>query len=278
MLQSNKVAFIGSGAMGEAMIKGLLARALIRPEQITASDPIEARRQTIARDYGVRTTGDNQEAVDQADVVVLSIKPQVLGKVLPGLGGKIRRDALVLSIIAGAPIATLAAGLGHDRIVRTMPNTPAQVGKGMTVWTATPAVSEAQRQETRLVLGALGEELAVDDEAYLDAATGLSGSGPGFVFLLLEALIDAGVQVGFSRDDAQKMVLQTVEGSVALVRSTGLHPAELKNRVTSPAGTTAAGLFELEAAGVRAALIRAVVAAFERSRELGAAASQEGKA
>ena len=218
MLQSNKVAFIGSGAMGEAMIKGMLARALIRPEQITASDPVEARRQTIARDYGVRTTGDNQEAVDQADVVVLSIKPQVLGKVLPGLGGKIRRDALVLSIIAGAPIVTLAAGLGHDRIVRTMPNTPAQVGKGMTVWTATPAVSEAQRQETRLILGALGEEIAVDDEAYLDAATGLSGSGPGFVFLLLEALIDAGVQVGFSRDDAQKMVLQTVEGSVALVR------------------------------------------------------------
>lgn len=277
MLQSNKIAFIGSGAMGEAMIKGMLDRGLIRPDQIVASDPVETRRQAMVQAYGVQATADNLAAVDQADVVVLSIKPQVLGKVLPALGDKLRQDALVLSIIAGASISTIAHGLGHERIVRTMPNTPAQVGKGMTVWTATAAVSEAQRQETRLILGALGEEIAVDDERYLDAATGLSGSGPGFVFLLLEALIDAGVQVGFSRADAQKMVLQTVEGSVALVRSSGLHPAELKNRVTSPAGTTAAGLFELEAAGVRAALIRAVVAAFERSRELGAVSSQEGK-
>lgn len=277
MIQSDKIAFIGSGAMGEAMIKGLLDQGLVRPEQIVASDPVEGRRQAMARDYGVRTTADNLEAVDGAGVVVLSIKPQVLGKVLPPLGGKLQREALVLSIIAGAPIFALANGLGHDRIVRTMPNTPAQVGKGMTVWTATPAVSEAQRQETRLILGALGEEIAVDDESYLDAATGLSGSGPGFVFLLLEALIDAGVQAGFSRADAHKMVLQTVEGSVALVRASGLHPAELKNRVTSPAGTTAAGLFELEAAGVRAALIRAVVAAQARSRELGAVYSQEGK-
>lgn len=277
MLQSNKIAFIGSGAMGEAMIKGMLDRGLIRPDQIAASDPVETRRQAMVHAYGVQATADNLAAVDQADVVVLSIKPQVLGKVLPALGDKLRQDALVLSIIAGASIATIAHGLGHERIVRTMPNTPAQVGKGMTVWTATAAVSEAQRQEARLILGALGEEIAVDDERYLDAATGLSGSGPGFVFLLLEALIDAGVQVGFSRADAQKMVLQTVEGSVALARSSGLHPAELKNRVTSPAGTTAAGLFELEAAGVRAALIRAVVAAFERSRELGAVSSQEGK-
>lgn len=277
MLQSSKIAFIGSGAMGEAMIKGMLAQELVRPDQITAADPVEARRQAMARDYAVNTTADNQEAVDRAGVVVLSIKPQVLGKVLPILGGKLQRDALVLSIIAGAPISALASGLGHDRIVRTMPNTPAQVGKGMTVWTATPAVSEAQRQETRLILGALGEEIAVEDESYLDAATGLSGSGPGFVFLLLEALIDAGVQIGFSRADAQKMVLQTVEGSVALVRSSGLHPADLKNRVTSPAGTTAAGLYELEAAGVRAALIRAVAAAHARSRELGAVYNQEGK-
>lgn len=277
MLQSNKIAFVGSGAMGEAMIKGMLDRGLIQPTQITASDPLEARRKAVADAFGVQTTADNGAAVEQADVVVLSIKPQVLGKVLPGLGASLRRDALVLSIIAGAPIAVLASGLGHDRIVRTMPNTPAQVGKGMTVWMATPAVSEAQRQETRLILSALGDEIAVEDELYLDAATGLSGSGPGFVFLLLEALIDAGVQIGFSRADAQKMVLQTVEGSVALVRATGLHPAELKGRVTSPAGTTAMGLYELEAAGVRAALIRAVAAAFARSRELGAASSQEGK-
>jgi pyrroline-5-carboxylate reductase len=275
MLELKKIAFIGSGAMGEAMIKGILAQGLVQPAQIAACDPVEARRQQMAGQYGVTTGADNRAAVAAANVVVLSIKPQVLTKVLAELHGQVPADALVLSIIAGAPIATLRDGLGHDRIVRTMPNTPAQVGKGVTVWTATPAVTEAQRQQTRQILEALGEQVPVDDEGYLDMATGLSGSGPGFVFLLLEVLIDAGVQIGFSRADAQKMVLQTVEGSVALVRATGLHPAELKNRVTSPAGTTAAGLFELEAGGVRAAILRAVEAAYRRSQALGAVDSKK---
>jgi pyrroline-5-carboxylate reductase len=214
--------------------------------------------------------------VQDADVVILSVKPQILPKVMAELKGQIPAEALVLSIVAGVPIVTMQTGLAHDRIVRTMPNTPAQVGKGMTVWVATPAVTAEQKQQAQAILNALGEQVMAEDEHYLDMATGLSGSGPGYVFLLIEAMIDAGVQIGFSRADAQKIVLQTIDGSVELVRSTGLHPAELKNRVTSPAGTTAAGLFELEQSGVRAAILRAVEAAYHRSEALGALYSQKG--
>lgn len=277
MEELRKIAFIGSGAMGEAMIKGIVAQGLVQPVQIVASDPVVARREQMRTQFGVSTTDTNASAVQDADVVVLSVKPQVLGKVLVELKGKLPANALVLSIVAGAPIHTLRDGLDHARIVRTMPNTPAQVGKGVTVWTATAAVTPGQRQQTQAILSALGEQVMVDDEGYLDMATGLSGSGPGYVFLIIEAMIDAGVQIGFSRADAQKMVLQTIEGSVALVRSTGLHPAELKNRVTSPAGTTAAGLFELEQSGIRAAILRAVEAAYHRSQALGTAYTQKGE-
>jgi pyrroline-5-carboxylate reductase len=262
--------------MGEAMIKGMVAQEVVQAPQILASDPVTARREQMKSQFGVTTTESNLTAVRDADVIVLSVKPQILPKVLAELKGKIPSTALVLSIVAGVPIATMQSGLGHDRIVRTMPNTPAQVGKGMTVWVATPAVSADQRRQTQAILNALGEHVMVEDEHYLDMATGLSGSGPGYVFLIIEAMIDAGVQIGFSRADALKIVLQTIDGSVELVRSTGLHPAELKNRVTSPAGTTAAGLFELEQSGIRAAIIRAVEAAYHRSEALGAQYSQKG--
>jgi pyrroline-5-carboxylate reductase len=277
MQEIRKIAFVGSGAMGEAMIRGIVAQGLVQPAQVMASDPVVARREQMRAQFGVSTTDTNVNAVQEADVVVLSVKPQVLGKVLAELQGKVPATALVLSIVAGAPVQVLCEGLAHARVVRTMPNTPAQVGKGVTVWTATPDVSADQRQQTQAILSALGEQVMVDDENYLDMATGLSGSGPGYVFLIIEAMIDAGVQIGFSRADAQKMVLQTIEGSVALVRTTGLHPAELKNRVTSPAGTTAAGLFELEQSGLRAAILRAVEAAYHRSQALGAAYTQKGE-
>lgn len=276
MSELQRIAFIGSGAMGEAMIKGLIAQDVVQAPKIMASDPVGTRRDQMKAQFGVSTTDSNRSAVKDADVVVLSVKPQILPRVLAELKGHLPTEALVLSIVAGVPVATMQRGLAHDRIVRTMPNTPAQVSKGMTVWVATPAVSPEQRKQTQVILGALGEQVMVEDEHYLDMATGLSGSGPGFVFLLIEAMIDAGVQIGFSRADAQKIVLQTIDGSVELVRSTGLHPAELKNRVTSPAGTTAAGLFELEQSGVRAAIIRAVEAAFHRSEALGAQYSQKG--
>lgn len=276
MAELRRISFIGSGAMGEAIIKGLVAQEVVRASQIMASDPVATRREQMESQFGVLTTSSNLEAVKEADVVVLSVKPQILPKVMAELKGQIPPEALLLSIVAGVPIATMQRGLDHDRIVRTMPNTPAQVGKGMTVWVATPSVTAEQRTLTQQILNALGEHVMADDEHYLDMATGLSGSGPGYVFLLIEAMVDAGVHIGFSRADALKIVLQTFEGSLALVRSTGLHPAELKNRVTSPAGTTAAGLFELEQSGVRAALIRAVEAATRRSEALGAQYSEKG--
>lgn len=274
MLNDAKIAFIGSGAMGEAIIKGILAKGLVTPAQIVAADPVAARREHMAREYGVAVTPDNTEAITGATIVVLSVKPQVTGDAFPGLRSNIPAAGLVLSIMAGVSVAAICEGLQHNAIVRSMPNTPAQVGKGMTVWMATPEVTPAQREQAALVLEALGEQIAVHDEAYIDMTTGLSGSGPGFVFLLIEAMIDAGVQIGFSRADSQKLVLQTIDGSVELMRQTGLHPAELRNRVTSPAGTTAAGLVELEAGGVRTAIMRAVQAAYARSVELGAAQNE----
>lgn len=270
MLNGTKIAFIGSGVMGEAMIKGLLAQGLTTADCLHASDPWLERLDFIHTTYRVAVTPDNGAAVRDAGIVVLSVKPQSLPKVGKDLHSKIHPDALVLSIIAGARISTLQHKLYHDRIVRAMPNTPGQLGKGMTVWTATEQVVAEQRKQTEALLGAMGEQLQVDEESFLDMATGLSGSGPGFVLLLIEAMIDAGVHMGFSRRDAEKMVLQTIDGTVALMRASGRHSAELKNQVTSPGGTTAAGLYELEKASIRAIINDAIFAAYHRSQELGA--------
>jgi pyrroline-5-carboxylate reductase len=274
MLKGRRIAFVGSGVMGEAIIKGLLTKGVVDSDDVVASDPVAQRREQIESAYRVATTEDNLAAARGAEIVILCVKPQVSGPVISELSGSIRESSLVLSIMAGVPVAALRAGLQHDRIVRSIPNTPAQIGMGATVWTATVEVTAQQREWTAEILGALGEHVPVSDEHYLDMATGLSGSGPGFVFLLIEALIDAGVYIGFGRDDAEKLVLQTMEGSVALMRTTGSHPADLRNRVTSPAGTTAAGLYELEAGGVRAAIQRAVQAAYLRSEQLGGANDQ----
>ena len=270
MLNGTKIAFIGSGVMGEAMIKGLLAQSLTTAGCLRASDPWAERLEYIHTTYSIDATADNAAAVRDAEIVVLSIKPQSLPKVGKDLHSKIHPDALVLSIIAGTRISTLQNKLYHDRIVRAMPNTPGQLGKGMTVWTATEHVTARQLKQTEAILGAMGEQLQVDEEGFLDMATGLSGSGPGFVLLLIEAMIDAGVHMGFSRRDAEKMVLQTIDGTVALMRASGRHSAELKNQVTSPGGTTAAGLYELEKASIRAIINDAIFAAYRRSQELGA--------
>jgi len=270
-MDAAKITFIGSGAMGGAIIKGILAQGLVTANQITASDPAAARRDMMASEYGINVMGDNVEAVDGATMVILSVKPQVLDLVAPGLMGKIDKDALVLSIVAGVSISSLQQMLEHQRIVRTMPNTPAQINMGATVWMASESVTDEQCVETKLVLGALGKEIRVHKESYIDMQTGLGGSGPGFVFLIIEAMIDAGVQMGFSRADSQTIVLQTIGGSVELVKQTGLHPAELRNQVTSPGGTTAAGICALEKGGLRTTLTNAVLAAYEKSCELGAA-------
>ncbi len=265
---NKKIAFVGPGVMAEAMIAGLLRQKLADPKNITAAGPREERGAELSKKYGIKSTTDNADAVQHADVVVLSVKPQRLTDVMKGLKG-IRADALVLSIIAGATIKKINAGLKHKSIVRSMPNTPGQIGEGITVWAASKEVSEAQQKMARALLSAMGEEVFVEDESYLDMATALSGSGPAYVFLFTEALIDAGVHMGFPRRIAEQLVLQTIKGSASFYEAAARHPATLRNQVTSPGGTSAEALYYLEKAGFRTAISRAVWAAYQRSLELG---------
>jgi pyrroline-5-carboxylate reductase len=278
MLRDAQVAFLGSGVMAEAMIAGLLNQKLIAPAQIIASGPRPERGQYLHTRYGVGVTCDNVAAVNDAGIVVLSVKPQVLRGVLHEIRGHIRSRVLVLSIVAGARIQTISNGLAHAGVVRAMPNTPAQIGEGITVWTATPEVTEEQRGQARTILSALGQEIYVEDEDDLDKATALSGTGPAYVFLFMEAMIDAGVHLGFSRRIAQQLVLQTMRGSVEYARQSTKHPAELRNQVTSPGGTSAEALYHLEKGGLRTVVSRAIWAAYQRSLALGQGKKHGGPA
>ncbi|MEE8567981.1 MAG: pyrroline-5-carboxylate reductase [Anaerolineales bacterium] len=269
MLVDTRIAFIGSGIMAEAMITGLLRQEVTSADCIVASGPRVERGDYLSEKYGVGVTTDNREALKEAGIVVLSVKPQMLAAVISDLRGLIPPEALVLSIVAGAKIDTIEQGLDHKAIVRSMPNTPAQIGEGITVWTASEAVSEEQLEQARTILTALGEEIWVDDEDYLDMATALSGTGPAYVFLFLEAMVDAGVHLGFPRYVAEKLVIQTLRGSVEYVRQAPDHLARLRNQVTSPGGTSAEALYFLERAGFRTALSRAIWAAYQRSLTLG---------
>ena len=263
-----KITFIGPGVMAEAMIAGLIRQKLSTPENLMASGPRENRGKKLQEKYGIQTTTDNAAAASNADVVVLSVKPQRLSDVMGGLKS-IRKDALVLSIIAGATIQKISKALKHAAVVRSMPNTPGQIGEGITVWTASEGTSETQQEIARQILGALGEEVFVEDESYMDMATALSGTGPAYVFLFTEALIDAGVHMGFPRRIAEQLVLKTIRGSVDYYYQAERHPATLRNQVTSPGGTSAEALYYLEKAGFRTAISRAVWAAYQRSLELG---------
>lgn len=271
MFEQRKIAFIGSGVMGEAMIAGILRQGKAPLQSLVAAEPRQDRIEELQTRYGISMTTDNGEAASQADVVVLSVKPQSLGKVFSSIRGKLKPQALVLSIVAGAPISKLANGLDHSAIVRSMPNTPAQIGEGITVWTAAPSVTAEQLDMARSILEALGEEVYVEEETYLDMATALSGTGPAYVFLFMEAMVDAGVHLGFHRSVSERLVAQTVLGSVDfyLKKKNVAHLANLRNQVTSPAGTTAAAVYYLEKAGFRTAISRAIWAAYERSQELG---------
>ena len=263
-----KIAFIGPGVMAEAMIAGLLGRKLSKPENLTAAGPRSERGDELHKKYGIQCTTDNAAAASTADVVVLSVKPQRLSEVMRGLR-IIRPEALVLSIVAGASIGKIGSGLKHKAIVRSMPNTPGQIGEGITVWTASEQASPEHREMAKQILGALGDQVFVEDESYLDMATALSGTGPAYVFLFTEALIDAGVHMGFPRRISEQLVLQTIKGSAAFYEQAERHPATLRNQVTSPGGTSAEALYYLEKAGFRTAISRAVWAAYQRSLELG---------
>lgn len=274
--QSNALAdltigFIGSGVMGEAMISGLINRHVLEPHQILASDVLEARGLELNSKYGIRWTTDNGEVARAADLLVLSVKPQVLDKVLPELHGSAgRHPQLILSIIAGAHIQQLSDGLDNPNVVRAMPNTPARIGQGITVWTATRDVPEMQREQARAVLASLGQEIYMDGEDYLDMATALSGTGPAYVFMFMEAMIDTGVHMGFPRAVAEQLVIQTMRGSVEYAAVSKEHPAALRNQVTSPGGTSAEAIYHLEKGGLRTVIARAIWAAYQRSVALGA--------
>lgn len=268
LLQERRIAVIGAGMMAEAMIAGLLTRGLVEPGQIVASHPRANRRDQLTERYGIDVAEGNLAAANGADLVVLTVKPQVLAPVMRQLNGQLREDQVVISILAGASFSKLQNGLAHQALVRVMPNTPAQIGQGMLVWTSTPAVTEERLEEVRSLLGALGRELWVETEKYVDMATALSGTGPTYVFLMMEALIDAGVHMGFPRRIAQEIVLQTVSGSVEFARDSGKHMAELRNMVTSPGGTSAEAIYQMEKGSLRTIYSKAVYAAFQRTQEL----------
>ena len=275
MLKNKKIAFIGPGVMAEAMLSGIIHNKLTDPTNILASGPIEERNEELKKKFKIQTFTDNNRAAEIADVVILSVKPQRLEKVLEGLRGSIKKNALVLSIVAGASIAKISHILTHDKVVRSMPNTPAQIGEGITVWCCSVQVDDTQKDVARAILSAFGQEIFVNEEEYLDKATALSGTGPAYVYLFMEAMVDAGVHLGFSRRIAEKLVTETVRGSVDFYDKNGLesrHLAFMRNQVTSPGGTTAEAMYYLEKAGFRTAISRAIWAAYQRSRELGQSA------
>jgi pyrroline-5-carboxylate reductase len=269
-LSSKTVATIGSGVMAEAIIAGLLRGKLVDKDHIVGSEPRAERREELTRQYGVRMVASNLEAAGQADVILLSVKPQTLNKVGHELGGHLRPSQLVVSIVAGATCKVLTSLLEHREVVRSMPNTPAQIGRGITVWYATPEVTEEQCDQARVLLQALGSDLRVEDERFVEMSTAVSGTGPAYVFLVMEALIDAAVHLGFPRHVAHDLVIETLEGSTAFAKATAQHPAVLRNMVTSPGGTSAAAIHELESGRLRTVLSEAVWASYRRTIELGA--------
>jgi pyrroline-5-carboxylate reductase len=269
LFENTTIGFIGSGAMGTAMIGGLLNQKLIAPHCVIAADPNREKGAQLVADYGIRFTTDNLEVAKESDVLILAVKPQILGRVMSQLRGRVDGVSLILSIVASAKMRLMVEGLLNNRIVRSMPNTPAQIGEGMTVWCAMPEVEERQRQQAASLLGALGEQLHVEDERLLDMATALSGSGPAYVFLFIEAMIDAGVRMGFTHRDATKLAIQTVKGSADYLVQSGQHPTILRNQVTSPGGTTAAALYQFEKQQFRTAIAEGVWAAYQRAVELG---------
>ncbi|MEP0913355.1 pyrroline-5-carboxylate reductase [Leptolyngbya sp. GB1-A1] len=258
---------IGGGVMGEALLSRLLVQKLYQPSAVLVSEPQPQRREFLQTKYGVGVTADNQSIVDAASIILLAIKPQVFETVTASLKPS-PQPQVILSILAGVPLTRLETAFPGQPVIRAMPNTPATVGMGMTAIAGGEHTQPAHLQQARQIFAAVGEVVEVP-ESLMDAVTGLSGSGPGYVAVMIEALIDGGVAVGLPRSIATQLAIQTVRGTTELLQTTGMHPAELKDQVTSPGGTTIAGIAQLEQAGIRSALIEAVRAACRRSQELG---------
>lgn len=269
MLEHVRFAFIGGGNMGEALIKGLLSGLGVNPKHIIATDVIPERRSYMHATYGITASGDNRQAVKESDVIVLAVKPQVMPDVLEEIAPVVDGEKLVISIAAGITLQTLQRGLGDSRrVVRVMPNTPALVLAGAAGISPGPAATPQDVALVERIFNAVGRAMVVSDEM-MDVVTGLSGSGPAFIFALIEGLSDGGVLMGLSRQTATLLAAQTVLGAAKMVLETGKHPGELKDMVTSPAGTTIAGMHALESGGLRGLMMEAVRRATERSAALG---------
>lgn len=272
-LSNVQMSFIGCGVMAESIVAGLLRKGLVTAEQIIASHPRTARREELTNKYCIKVYEHNREAVDALSdenaIVILCVKPQRLNGVLNELKGAITEKQLVGSIIAGARLETISNALLHPSVVRTMPNTPSQIGQGMTAWTCTESVSKEQQSQIKEMLSALGKEIYVENENMIDMATALSATGPTYLFMVMEALTDAGVHMGFSRHVSQELVQQTILGSVLFAMESHKHPAELRNMVTSPGGTSAEAIYQMEKGSLRTVLSKAVYAAYQRAVALG---------
>ena len=264
-----RVGIVGAGVMAEAIIAGLVADRAVDAGTLVASHPRRERRDILAERHGIRPVASNREALAGAEVIVLAVKPQMLGRVMRELRGELSADQVVVSIVAGATIRTLVDGLQHAAVVRAMPNTPSQIRRGISVWSPSEACTARQRDLARGVLRALGDEREVADETFVAMATALSGTGPTYLFSVMEALIDAGVHLGFPRELAHDLVVETLIGSAEFAQRSELHPAQLRNAVTSPGGTSAAAIYELEKGRIRTVLSDAVWAAYRRTLELG---------
>ena len=264
-----RVGIVGAGVMAEAIIAGLVADRAVEAGTLVASHPRRDRRDILAERHGIRPVASNREALAGAEVIVVAVKPQMLGRVMRELRGELSADQVVVSIVAGATIRTLVDGLQHAAVVRAMPNTPSQIRRGISVWSPSEACTARQRDLARGVLRALGDEREVADETFVAMATALSGTGPTYLFSVMEALIDAGVHLGFPRELAHDLVVETLIGSAEFAQRSELHPAQLRNAVTSPGGTSAAAIYELEKGRIRTVLSDAVWAAYRRTLELG---------
>lgn len=264
-----RLGIIGGGTMGEAIITAILNNGVAGREDIRVCDALLSRRDYLNQTYALDVTEDALEAAAETDLVLLAVKPQDFEAAAEGLAGQLLPGQAVVSIMAGVRIETISELLRHEAVVRAIPNTAAQIGEGVTVWTATKAVSAPALDAVREVLSVLGLEFYVSDEKYVDMATAVASSGPAYIFLVIEALIDAAVHIGLRREMAREMVVQMALGSARIMQESNQHPARLRNQVTSPGGTTTEALLVLERAGVRAAFIEAVEAAYEKAQLLG---------
>lgn len=269
MANGKRLVILGCGQMGEAILAGLLRGGTFAAGDIFACEALSERRSQISQAYPVHVCESHEEALPLADIILLAVKPQQLEGALASLMASAKPGAILLSIVAGAPLQRLMDGSGLDAVVRVMPNTPARIGKGISAWISSPGFHESMVEDVQAILKTMGQEMRVKDEAAMDMVTAVSGSGPAYVYLFTEAYVDAAVQLGLGRDAAKTLVLQTILGSVEYMRTSTEHTAVLRDQVTSPGGTTAAALHCLEREGFRNAISQAVWAAYERSRELG---------